>query len=69
MHGWQARVLAELQGSREDALAEPIRQTKPYRRRNRSLYRDGDRYLVGSPAEREMQVHGFKLWERVHLDG
>ena len=67
--GGQAKVLAEVQGSREDALAELLRQTKPYRRRNRPLYRDGDRYLVsGSPGDIGSPAFVFKLWERVHLD-
>jgi hypothetical protein len=61
--GWDFRVLAEVQGSREQALAELLRQAKRYRRRNKPfyLYRHGDRYVVAGHSTPFV----FRLWERI----
>jgi hypothetical protein len=64
----ETRVLAEVQGSREDALAELLRQAERYqRRRKQTLYRDGDTYMISS--ERAVPLVVFRVWERVHVDG
>ena len=62
----EVKIMAEVQGSREEALAELLRQAKRFRGRKQSisLYRDGDRYLLPDPRYPSI----FKLWERVHLD-
>ncbi|GAA0690935.1 hypothetical protein GCM10010193_51650 [Kitasatospora atroaurantiaca] len=66
---WSPRVLAEIEGTREDAVAELKRivpdftPTHPMTAKQRTLYRDGDRYLLVSRGAMHTYHCVFRVWE------
>lgn len=66
---WGAKVLAEVEGSREDALAELRRivptytPQHPFNGRRRRLFRDGDSYLLITQGSMRDYHCVFKVWE------
>ncbi|GAA2819470.1 hypothetical protein RMN57_29370 [Kitasatospora sp. CM 4170] len=66
---WGTNVLAEVEGTREDALAELKRivptytPQHPFNSRQRTLLRDGDTYLLISKGSVRDYHCVFKVWE------
>ncbi|MDH6125662.1 hypothetical protein [Kitasatospora sp. GP82] len=66
---WSPRVLTEVEGTREEAVAA-LKQLvpgytprHPMSSRQRTLYRDGDSYLLVSQGQRRTFHTVFKVWE------
>ncbi|WP_395293586.1 hypothetical protein ACF9IK_08225 [Kitasatospora hibisci] len=66
---WGTNVLAEVEGTREDALAELKRivpaytPQHPFNSRRRTLLRDGDTYLLISKGSMRDYHCVFTVWE------
>lgn len=66
---WSPKVLAEVEGTREEALAELKRivptyePQHPFSPRQRTLLRDGDRYLLIARGSMRDYHCVFAVWE------
>ncbi|WP_406206405.1 hypothetical protein OH807_32765 [Kitasatospora sp. NBC_01560] len=66
---WGTNVLGEIEGTREEALAELKRLVPtyspqhPFNSRQRTLLRDGDTYLLISKGSMRDYHCVFKVWE------
>ncbi|WP_416873111.1 hypothetical protein [Kitasatospora sp. SC0581] len=66
---WGSKVLAEVEGSREEAVEELKRLVPsytpqhPFNSRRRTLLRDGDTYLLVSQGSMRDYHCVFKVWE------
>lgn len=66
---WGTKVLAEIEGDREEALAELRRLVPtytpqhPFNSRRRTLLRDGDTYLLISQGSMRDYHCVFRVWE------
>ncbi|MBP0448307.1 MULTISPECIES: hypothetical protein [unclassified Kitasatospora] len=66
---WGTKVLAEIEGSREEALAELKRLVPtytpqhPFNPRQRTVLRDGDTYMLIAKGSMRDYHCVFKVWE------